>query len=57
MNEKLTYEEWRAKHTVNVPDEMKKSLKELHNIDAVEEVERAMRMEYEYYFNGGFDNV
>lgn len=49
MNEKLSYEEWRARQTVNMSPQIREDLKNLHNIDADEEVERAMRTEYEYY--------
>jgi len=51
MNEKLTYEEWREKY-VSISDEARKSLKELHNIDADKEVDQAVRKEYEFYVNG-----
>jgi len=52
MKEKLTYEEWRLKHTAIVTDEVRKGLKEFHNIDADSEIESLMRKEYEFYLNG-----
>lgn len=55
MNEKLTYEQWRATLNVTVTDEAIADLKKYHNIDAVEETEKALRQEYEVYLNGGYD--
>ena len=53
MNEqKLTYEQWRAKCDVIVTDSVRQALKELCNSDADAEVERAMRKEYEFYLTG-----
>lgn len=53
MNEKLTYEEWRKKYTVEITEDAKNGLKDIHNIDAEKEIESAMRMEYEWYLNNG----
>ena len=55
MNEKLTYEQWRARLNVTVTDEAIADLKKYHNIDAVEETEKALRREYEFYLNGVYD--
>ena len=57
MIQKLTYEQWCEKFMTSVTDEVRQSLKEYHNIDADAEVEQARRKEYEFYINGGFDNV
>lgn len=53
MNEKLSYEDWRERYvgSVSISDEARNSLKEFHNIDADEEVEQALRKEYDFYFN------
>jgi hypothetical protein len=56
MNEKLTYEEWRAKYMVTVTDDVVSELNN-HNIDALKEIETAMRKEYEFYLNGGFNEL
>ena len=55
MTEKLTYEEWRARMNVTITHEAITDLKKYHNIDAVAETEKALRKEYEFYLNGGFD--
>lgn len=55
MKEKLTYKEWRVRHIVNISPEVKEDLKKFHNIDAVDEIEKAMRKEYEYYLNREFN--
>ena len=52
MNEKLTYEEWRKRYTVSLGDDIKSQLKELHDIDADVEIEKAMRLEYKFYLDG-----
>jgi hypothetical protein len=57
MVQKLTYEQWREKFTTSVTDKARQALKEYHNIDADAEVEQAIRKEYDFYLNGGFDNV
>ncbi len=51
MNEKLSYEEWREKFhgTMVISEEVKKELREFHNLDAGTEIEWAMRKEYEFY--------
>ena len=54
MNEKLTFEEWRARITVTIADGVRENLKGLHNIDADKEIENAMRKEYEFYLNGEY---
>lgn len=55
MNEKLSYEDWRDKFAVKIDGVAIDGLKQFHNIDAVKEVESALRQEYEFYLNGGFD--
>ena len=57
MNTKLTYEEWRNRYCgqVAMSADLKEELHQLHNIDADKEIEAAMRKEYEFYLNGGFD--
>lgn len=57
MNEQLSYEEWRSRYwgQVTMADELKAELKQLHNIDANQEIESAMRREYELYLNGEYD--
>lgn len=55
MNEKLTYEEWRAMMNVTVTDEAIADLKKYHDLDAVEETEKALRQLYEEYLNGEYD--
>jgi hypothetical protein len=57
MAQKLTYEQWCEKIKISITDEARQALKEYHNIDADSEVEQARRKEYEFYINGGFDNV
>lgn len=51
MKEKLTYEEWRDRYCNLVPrsDEEKEELKQLHGINVDEEIESALRKEYELY--------
>ena len=54
---KLTYEEWREKFhgTVSISDDVRKELKEFHDIDADAEIELAIRKEYEFYLNFGVE--
>lgn len=47
MNNKLTYEEWRSKMRIEVSDDANNTLKELHGIDAREEIESALKRMYE----------
>ncbi len=47
---KITYEEWRKLHTVEMADDVRDTLESFHAIDAEKEVE-----EYEFYANGGYD--
>lgn len=48
MTEKLTYEEWKEKHTTS---ELKEDLERFHDIDARAEVENFCRQCYEDYLN------
>jgi hypothetical protein len=45
----LSYDEWRAKHKVSITDNAIEGLKIFHGLDAAEEVEKLMRLEYETY--------
>ena len=55
MNEKLSYEEWCEKYrgTIVVPDNVRRDLKEFHDIDADAEIEGVIRKEYEVYLSAG----
>jgi hypothetical protein len=57
MSTKLTYEEWRNRYCgkVTMAEDLKEELRQFHNIDAVKEIEAAMRKEYEFYLNGEYD--
>ena len=55
MNEKLTYEQWRATLNIAVTDEAISDLKKHYDLDAVEETEKALRQVYESYLNEGCD--
>lgn len=55
MNKRLTYDEWVDMYAVPLDDETRLALRELHGIDADDEIEQARRKEYEFYLNGGFD--
>ena len=57
MAQKLTYEEWCEKYITPVTVESRQALKKYHNIDADAVFEQARRKEYDFYLNGGFDNV
>jgi hypothetical protein len=48
MTDKLTYEEWKVKHT---SPELKEDLERNHNIDADGEIELLLRQCYEDYLN------
>lgn len=54
MNEKLSYEEWRNRYfgKVTIAEGVREDLKQFHNIDADQEIENAIRKEYEFYLNG-----
>lgn len=52
---KISYEEWRKLHTVEMADDVRDALESFHAIDAEKEVEEALRKEYEFYANGGYD--
>jgi hypothetical protein len=54
---KLTYEEWRAKYTVTITEEVAKNFKELHGRDIHEDTELIMRQEYDIYARGGWDKI
>jgi hypothetical protein len=45
----LTYDEWRNKYTCQVSDDVVRDLQEFHQIDAMAEIESAMKREYEWY--------
>lgn len=51
-NQKLTYEQWRERYSVEITEEARTVLKTLHNVDADLEIEKAMRREYNSYING-----
>lgn len=53
MTEKLTFEEWCEKY-IKVDPNMKQELSMLHGIDADKEIDAAVRREYDFYINGGF---
>lgn len=55
--EKLSYEEWRSKITVTVPESADKDLKELHGLIILDEIEAIMKYDYEVYLCGGIDAV
>lgn len=57
MDVKLSYEDWRKKITINVPESASKDLKELHGLDILEELEKIMKYDYEVYLCGGFEAV
>ena len=56
-NEKLSYEEWRERMSVVVTDEVRNHMKKFHNLNADEEVEKALKKEYEVYINGEQSNA
>ncbi len=45
----LSYNEWKERMAVVVTDEARKKMKELHNLDADLEVEKALQKEYQNY--------
>ena len=52
MTMALTYEEWRSRYAkVEISEDAITGLREFHGIDAVKEVESAMRMEYQRYID------
>ena len=57
MNEKLSYEEWCEKYrgTVVISDDVRRDLKYFHDIDADDEIEGAIRKEYEVYLSAGVE--
>lgn len=53
VNDKLTYEQWRQ-YFSPVTNDVRTTLKELHNVDADKEIEEAIRKEYEFYINNEY---
>lgn len=57
MNQKLSFEEWQWMYwgKVTMAEDLKEELRQLHNIDADQEIENVMRTEYQSYLNGRFN--
>lgn len=55
-NQKLTYEQWRERYSVEITETARTELKTLHNMDADLEVEQMMRRKYTDYMDGGYDH-
>jgi hypothetical protein len=55
MNQKLSFEEWQWMYwgKVTMAEDLKAELRQLHNIDADQEIENVMRTEYQSYLIGG----
>lgn len=53
---KLSYDKWRAKHHITITDNAIEGLKKFHGLDAMEEVEKLMKREYEIYLLEKEDN-
>jgi uncharacterized protein involved in tolerance to divalent cations len=53
MTEKLSYEEWCVKYkgTVIIPEDVRKDIKDFHDLNVDELAEWAIRKEYEFYLN------
>ena len=49
MTYKLTYEQWKEKHNITVSENVRKAIKDLHDLDADQEVEQVLLKEYEFY--------
>ena len=49
MTYKLTYEQWKEQHNITVSEDVRKAIKDLHGLDADQEVEQALLKEYEFY--------
>lgn len=49
INSKLTYDEWRSKVVVNLSPDLIEDMKGFYALDAVEEVEAALKYEYDEY--------
>lgn len=56
MSVKLSYEEWQWMYwgKATMTEDMKSELRQLQNIDADEEIENIMRLEYQSYLNNEF---
>lgn len=56
MNVKLSYEEWQWMYwgKVSMAEDLKAEVRQLHNVDADEEIENIMRLEYQSYLNNEF---
>jgi hypothetical protein len=53
---KLTFEEWKKIYSNPVVDnEVIIEMQKLHNVNAIDEIEWALRKEYEAYISGKFD--
>lgn len=50
-NQKLTYEQWRERYSIEITEQARTELKLLHGVDADSEIEQAMRREYDRYIN------
>ena len=55
--QKLSYDEWCKRYSRQSSSEDTKELNHLHNVDMQKEIDAALRKEYDFYANGGFDNV
>jgi hypothetical protein len=56
-NQKLTYDEWRKRYSIEITEAARTELLELHDIDADLEIDSVMRQEYERYINGEYNRA
>lgn len=51
----LSFEEWKLRYiNLSVSDELKKELREIHDIDAADEIDRALEEEYQLYLERNY---